>query len=80
MDKQALVQGRGDTRQQGAIAAVREIGLNVTDNASTLVHGHATQVIEGTGLARLNRDAGVGVGRAVVGFVAQQPCLGMIAP
>ena len=80
MNEQPLVERRDDTRQQGAITAVGEIGLDMANHTVGLVHGQPTQLVERAHLAGFNRDAGLGVRRAVVGLIAQQPRLGAITP
>jgi len=53
-----------------AVAAIGQIGLDVTDHAVRRVYGQATEVIQYSGFAELDGGARFRTGRAVVGFVA----------
>nr|GFB41473.1 hypothetical protein [Tanacetum cinerariifolium] len=75
----ALVQGRDDTFQQYAIAAVGEISLDMADEAVAFVHGHAAQVVKGAHLPRLDGDAGVGLAGAADGRVPGQVLVHLVA-
>jgi len=63
------------TRQ---VQAIGEICLHVRDDAFRGVYGQATEVVQGAGFAGLDRDAGLGVSRAVGRFVAQQAGSGVV--
>jgi hypothetical protein len=75
-----LVQERHDAGQQGTIALVGKICLDVANNAVAIVHSHATEVIESSRFAKLDQNTDLRVGGPVMSFVAQQPRLETTAP
>ena len=60
-----------------AVAAIGQVGLHVADDAFCGVHGQAAEIVQRPGFVGLDGNARVGVGRAVMGLVAEQPRLGV---
>ena len=72
--EQPLLQLLHQLGQVDAVAAVGKVGLHVADHAVGRIDRQAAEVVERPRFARLDGDARVWIGRAVVGFVADQTC------